>query len=485
MPHPPPNAENVDTCARTKKRSRRGSNSNTGNSVRNKSAAAKTARAFVVVRLLATMTTMTCPLLEVVLPVSVTAWTASPPLHQTVLRRTTTTRSSSLFLWNRRIRRTEQPLEKYTRCFYQRLDEEKTEATRFHPCNTLFDTTTTTTKNTNDTLPLPRNTIIPAGQVGAAWKDDTPPRMPSPHFPPPTPRTTASTTKPSMKTSRFNNNKKKQFQVYCDLDGVLVDFAFGISQLFPHNEEHESDPEQRSGTHVNNVLNTVPTVWTSQNIDALLPRRLLWDKVKSVDSFFDNLPWCEGGRELWTALAPLRPNILTGVPSYCSWSPRAEKFAWCQRELGGSRDDNNHNNILFDDDDDDPPAMARGPTHFHHLDKAGSFRLHYPVNNNVNNQIQTADKDDDDTWQCTVITCWSERKYHESGPGIVLIDDRIDLRPAWEAQGGIFIHHVTGDVTNTLRQLRQHGILPPPSSSSTTTSTTTSTTAWNHVDYQP
>ena len=43
-----------------------------------------------------------------------------------------------------------------------------------------------------------------------------------------------------------------------------------------------------------------------------------------------------------------------------------------------------------------------------------------------------------------------------------MIDDRLDLREAWESAGGIFIHHVTGDARRTVRQLRAHGILPPP-----------------------
>jgi hypothetical protein len=58
-----------------------------------------------------------------------------------------------------------------------------------------------------------------------------------------------------------------------------------------------------------------------------------------------------------------------------------------------------------------------------------------------------------------IITCWSYNKYHESGPGAVLIDDRISLKAAWEKAGGIFIYHRTGDVNATLRQLYDHGIL--------------------------
>ncbi|HEX6978956.1 MAG TPA: hypothetical protein VF342_06630 [Alphaproteobacteria bacterium] len=42
-----------------------------------------------------------------------------------------------------------------------------------------------------------------------------------------------------------------------------------------------------------------------------------------------------------------------------------------------------------------------------------------------------------------VITTMSRDKHKYAEPGAVLVDDRIGLRAAWEAAGGIFIHHVS------------------------------------------
>jgi hypothetical protein len=57
-----------------------------------------------------------------------------------------------------------------------------------------------------------------------------------------------------------------------------------------------------------------------------------------------------------------------------------------------------------------------------------------------------------------VITCMSREKAGESGPGHILIDDRASLRAAWEAAGGVFIHHTDADSTITaLEAARSRG----------------------------
>ena len=190
---------------------------------------------------------------------------------------------------------------------------------------------------------------------------------------------------------------KKTYQVYCDLDGVLVDFCQGIRTLFPHHHP-------------------------SQSVDAL-HRPNMWHRVNQEPDFFARLPWMPQGRRLWQAIRPLQPDILTGVPYRVQRSSR-QKYAWCQRELGV-------------------------PTR--HIDKAFGKT---PVAADTQK-----DDDDDDDDVCRVITTWSNEKHAESGPRAILIDDRLELRKAWEAKGGLFIHHA-GRVDSTLHELRYYGILP-------------------------
>jgi hypothetical protein len=202
------------------------------------------------------------------------------------------------------------------------------------------------------------------------------------------------------RTATATTTQEQQFQIYCDLDGVLVDFESGIRSLFPN----------------------LPQTGVSSFHIPDLKRHTMWARVQQADSFFATLPWTVDGKRLWQAIRPHQPTILTGVPAHKS--SRTEKLVWCQRELG---------------------------VQVQHVDKAGMLWTHLPTlpyNNNAKNEDGV----------CTVITCWSDNKHYESGPNAVLIDDREFLRERWEAKGGIFVHH-DGNVDATLQKLKDAGVL--------------------------
>lgn len=150
---------------------------------------------------------------------------------------------------------------------------------------------------------------------------------------------------------------------------------------------------------------------------------ILWSSIANADHFYRSLPWMPDGEELWEAVRLLRPSILTGVPMRNVEQASRDKYAWCKREL----------------------CVETA-----HWSKAGPKFSHA--------SISKRDARNTQAW-CKVITCWSRNKHLESGPGRLLIDDRLSLRDAWEEAGGVFVHHVNTE--RTLRTLREMNILPP------------------------
>ncbi len=51
-----------------------------------------------------------------------------------------------------------------------------------------------------------------------------------------------------------------------------------------------------------------------------------------------------------------------------------------------------------------------------------------------------------------VITCMSRDKPRWSGPGHILVDDRVSAREGWERRGGRFVHHVSAERSIALLQ---------------------------------
>jgi hypothetical protein len=140
------------------------------------------------------------------------------------------------------------------------------------------------------------------------------------------------------------SNAPPPFRIFCDLDGVLTDFDAGVVKLCG------KPPSQISSG-------------------------LLWSSIaKAGPSFFEDLGWCSDGLELWNAILPYRPTILTGVSRAAVAAPKA---AWCKRELC---------------------------VETNHVDMAAKKKAHEPVTGFRKQGV------------CNVITCWSKNKHRESGP---------------------------------------------------------------------
>jgi hypothetical protein len=97
------------------------------------------------------------------------------------------------------------------------------------------------------------------------------------------------------------------YQLFLDLDGVLVDFDAGIVDILGRPPD--------GGPHGKPI-----------------PPGLMWSTAARADSFYEHLCWMPDGRVLWEFARALNPVILSGLPRG-NWAA-PQKRAWCERELG-------------------------------------------------------------------------------------------------------------------------------------------------------
>lgn len=91
--------------------------------------------------------------------------------------------------------------------------------------------------------------------------------------------------------------------IFCDLDGVLVDFVKGFE--LNHGVSFESLPDNRR-----------------------------WAMIANHERHWHDLPILPGALMLWARIAQYSPTILTGCPRGGRQAAEDGKREWCARELG-------------------------------------------------------------------------------------------------------------------------------------------------------
>lgn len=98
---------------------------------------------------------------------------------------------------------------------------------------------------------------------------------------------------------------QNEYKIYCDMDGVLVDFNKGYKEL----TGVDLGTEHRNDTH-------------------------FWDPINDAGyKFWINLGWMDDGKRLWKYIQKYNPELLS-APSRQNDS-RVAKHDWVERELPG------------------------------------------------------------------------------------------------------------------------------------------------------
>ena len=106
---------------------------------------------------------------------------------------------------------------------------------------------------------------------------------------------------------QFIKEAKPSYKIYCDLDGVLVDFIGGVMKKLRISREPYQD-------EINDFLSTLEG---------------------SSHKWWSSLDWTEGGKKLWNTLKDLNTEILSACPQKCTIQPNVVKGKkmWVSKNL--------------------------------------------------------------------------------------------------------------------------------------------------------
>lgn len=157
---------------------------------------------------------------------------------------------------------------------------------------------------------------------------------------------------------------KSKYLIFCDMDGVLVDFDKGYEDLTGKHTKHHDVQDK---TEFWNLLN-----------------KSLQDKNISEYDYWVNLPWMSDGKTLWDYIKEYTPYILT-APSRNPESKVAKK-EWVSKELPEAKniyfkpanfksEFSGKNRILIDDREDTINGWnSKGGIGIHHTSTENTIK---------------------------------------------------------------------------------------------------------------
>ena len=110
--------------------------------------------------------------------------------------------------------------------------------------------------------------------------------------------------------------------IYCDMDGVLCDFAQGIANMFKLKSKDPSMPGPMQAAGYTDAQDWLSAPMTDQK----------WQPVEDYPMFWPTLPWTKDGRKIWRYIEKYNPHILSAYAPYDKNS-RKGKMLWIQRNL--------------------------------------------------------------------------------------------------------------------------------------------------------
>jgi hypothetical protein len=144
-------------------------------------------------------------------------------------------------------------------------------------------------------------------------------------------------------------------QIYCDMDGVIVDFEGGAIEQINNDLTTPSQVPEDSTKLFHELQSKLEDLGRDQQIEITdltrdpqrhikEVRRYMYQRLEDNFEFWQNLPWTSDGKELWGFLSEVNPQVKILTAPMQGEGSRNGKIAWVQKNLG------KHYDVILEED---------------------------------------------------------------------------------------------------------------------------------------
>jgi len=116
------------------------------------------------------------------------------------------------------------------------------------------------------------------------------------------------------------SKEEQAYHIYCDMDGVLVDFVKGVVEQTNKNLKDPAKQTEKMKKLKKALEEADEVSITLKDLDKhaeprtpliKAARDYMYSTFANDEEFWATLPWMPDGQELWNAIRPFKPDILT------------------------------------------------------------------------------------------------------------------------------------------------------------------------------
>jgi ADP-ribose pyrophosphatase YjhB (NUDIX family)/5'(3')-deoxyribonucleotidase len=144
---------------------------------------------------------------------------------------------------------------------------------------------------------------------------------------------------------RFINEQESEVQIYCDMDGVLVDFEGGIVDYINEDLRDESRVPERLLKTYKKLQQKLEELGRDQEIEVSdltrdpekrvqAVRKYMYARAEDDFEFWKNLDWTPDGKQLWAHIKDRSPQIIILTTPMRAAGSRDVKVEWVKNNLG-------------------------------------------------------------------------------------------------------------------------------------------------------